>query len=144
MGSGARGAASSVSAIPIEHRSVDELAAAGASRADKVTSDIAQLLEAQKQARLAKRKIQADLKNARRKRTRLTKRARLLSTEELLTVVALRGKADKTGASSASAAHGTDAAHPIDGEPVAPSAQLADAGTDNGSEHDVAEREHSE
>ena len=34
--------------------------------------------------------MQADLKNARRRRNRLTKKARQLSTEDLLTVVAMR------------------------------------------------------
>ena len=44
--------------------------------------------------RAHRRRLAADLKNARKKKNRLQKRARMLSTEELLTVVALRGSAN--------------------------------------------------
>ena len=44
--------------------------------------------------RAHRRKLAAELKNAKKKKNRLQKRARLLSTEELLTVVALREKAN--------------------------------------------------
>ena len=50
------------------------------------------------------------MKNARRRRNRLTKRARLLSTEDLLTVVALReGESASEFVSSAAAIANADA-----------------------------------
>ena len=47
-------------------------------------------MKQQEEMRAHRRKLAQDLKNAKRKKQRLTKRARLLSTEDLLTVVALR------------------------------------------------------
>ena len=55
-----------------------------------MTSEIDELLAAQKRAREEKRRLANEMKNAKRRKQRLTKRARLLSTEDLLTVVALR------------------------------------------------------
>lgn len=73
------------------------LAASGSDRARKVSADIDELLQAQKRAREEKKRIAAELKNARRRRNRLTKKARLLSTEDLLTVVAMREAAHRPG-----------------------------------------------
>ena len=86
--SGAAAAASSSSSSG--SGGIAALAASGAVRAKQVSADIEELLRAQKRAREEKKKLQNDLKNARRRRSRLTKRARQLSTEDLLTVVALR------------------------------------------------------
>ena len=66
------------------------LAATGESKARRVTSEIDELLAAQKRAREEKKRLANEMKNAKRRKQRLTKRARLLSTEDLLTVVALR------------------------------------------------------
>ena len=66
------------------------LAATGETRARQVTQTIDDLLAAQKRARDEKKRLANEVKNARRRRARLTKRARLLTTEDLLTVVALR------------------------------------------------------
>ena len=66
------------------------LTRSGMTRARQVSADIDELLQAQKRAREEKRRLASELKNARRRRNRLTKRARQLSTEDLLTVVALR------------------------------------------------------
>ena len=66
------------------------LAATGETRARQVTSQIDELLAAQKRAREEKKRLANEVKNAKRRRQRLTKRARLLTTEDLLTVVALR------------------------------------------------------
>ena len=66
------------------------LAATGETRARQVTSQIDDLLLAQKRAREEKKRLANEVKNAKRRRQRLTKRARLLTTEDLLTVVALR------------------------------------------------------
>ena len=52
--------------------------------------EIDELLAAQRRAREEKKKLANEVKNAKRRKQRLTKRARLLSTEDLLTVVALR------------------------------------------------------
>ena len=86
--SGAAAAASSASSS--SSGGIAVLAASGVTRARQVSADIDGLLLAQKRAREEKRRLAAELKNARRRRTRLTKRARQLSTEDLLTVVALR------------------------------------------------------
>ena len=66
------------------------LAATGETRARQVTSQIDDLLLAQKRAREEKKRLANEVRNAKRRRQRLTKRARLLTTEDLLTVVALR------------------------------------------------------
>ena len=86
--SGAAAAATAASSSSAEAFAV--LAATGSRRAREVSADIDALLRAQKRAREEKRRLQADLKNARRRRNRLTKKARQLSTEDLLTVVAMR------------------------------------------------------
>ena len=52
--------------------------------------EIDELLATQKRAREEKKRLANEVKNAKRRKQRLTKRARLLSTEDLLTVVALR------------------------------------------------------
>ena len=66
------------------------MAASGESRAHRVTSHIDDLLAAQKRGREEKKRLASEMKNAKRRKARLTKRARLLTTEDLLTVVALR------------------------------------------------------
>ena len=66
------------------------LAARGTTKANKVKNDIEELLAAQKKVRDERKRLATEVKNARRRRSRLTKRARLLTTEDLLTVVALR------------------------------------------------------
>ena len=66
------------------------LAATGETKARQVTSQIDELLLAQKQARAEKKRLANEVRNAKRRKQRLTKRARLLTTEDLLTVVALR------------------------------------------------------
>ena len=72
------------------------LAATGETRARQVTSQIDDLLLAQKRAREEKKRLANEVRNAKRRRQRLTKRARLLTTEDLLTVVALR-ESDRAG-----------------------------------------------
>ena len=82
------------------------LAATGESKARQVTSEIDELLGAQKRAREEKKKLANEVKNAKRRKQRLTKRARLLSTEDLLTVVALR-ESDRAAREIASRANDT-------------------------------------
>ena len=82
------------------------LAATGESKARQVTSEIDELLAAQKRAREEKKKLANEVKNAKRRKQRLTKRARLLSTEDLLTVVALR-ESDRAAREIASRANDT-------------------------------------
>ena len=96
--SGAAAAASSASSSG--GGAIVALAATGEARAKQVGDEIVDLLQAHKQARERKKRLAADLKNARRRRSRLTKRARMLSTEDLLTVVALR-ESDRAARSSA-------------------------------------------
>ena len=71
-------------------RDIVAMAASGESRANRVTSHIDELLAAQKRGREEKKRLASEMKNAKRRKGRLTKRARLLTTEDLLTVVALR------------------------------------------------------
>ena len=80
------------------------LAATGESKARQVTSEIDELLAAQKRAREDKKKLANEVRNAKRRKQRLTKRARLLSTEDLLTVVALR-ESDRAARETASRAN---------------------------------------
>ena len=77
------------------------LAASGETRARQVTSQIDDLLAAQKRAHEEKKRLANEVKNAKRRRSRLTKRARLLTTEDLLTVVALR-ESDRANRENAS------------------------------------------
>ena len=77
------------------------MAASGETRARQVTSQIDDLLAAQKRAHEEKKRLAAEVKNAKRRRSRLTKRARLLTTEDLLTVVALR-ESDRANRENAS------------------------------------------
>ena len=55
-----------------------------------MTSANHDLLAAQRWAREEKKKLANEVRNAKRRRARLTKRARLLTTEDFLMVVALR------------------------------------------------------
>ena len=71
-------------------RSIVALAATGETKARQVTSQIDELLLAQKRAREEEDRLANEVKLAKRRKQRLTKRARLLTTEDFLTVVALR------------------------------------------------------
>ena len=72
--------------------------------------------------RAHRRKLAADLKNARKKKQRLQQRARLLSTEDLLTVVALR---EGDNFNPAGLFSGSEAADPEHEEPAAGSEEDA-------------------
>ena len=87
--------------------SFTELANLGASKAEESVATIERLLAEQKEAREMKRKLAKEVKNERRKRTRLNNRARRLSTTELLQVVAMRER-DAVGRAVAEGATGTD------------------------------------
>ena len=111
------------------------LAASGETRARQVTSQIDDLLAAQKRAHEEKKRLANEVKNAKRRRSRLTKRARLLTTEDLLTVVALR-ESDRANRENASrtidnsdelvASEAADAAQAsITGEPILEDAERA-------------------
>ena len=82
------------------------LAATGESKARQVTFEIDELLAAQKRTREEKKRLQKEMRNAKRRKHRLTKRARLLSTEDLLTVVALR-ESERAARENASRANDT-------------------------------------
>ena len=82
------------------------LAATGESKARRVTSEIDELLAAQRRACEEKKKLANEVRNAKRRKQRLTKRARLLSTEDLLTVVALR-ESERAARANASRANDT-------------------------------------
>ena len=68
--------------------------------------EIDELLAAQKRTRQEKKRLANEMKNAKRRKQRLTKRARLLTTEDLLTVVALR-ESERAARDNASRAHAT-------------------------------------
>ena len=119
-----RGAAASTSTalsggsavVPASDTALDEqqLLAAGKCTATKVTTDIEMLLTEQKRQRAERKRVAQDLKNAQKRRQRLTHRARLLSTTDLLTVVALRERdgvrAAEKGGRAAAAASDAEAA----------------------------------
>ena len=96
-----------------------ELAQTGSERATEVTTNIEDLIQEQKDLRASRRKLAADLRNARRKKARLQQRARTLSTEDLLTVVALR----EEQAAQAAVARASQEEEPqtLPGEPLAAS-----------------------
>ena len=127
-----------------QHRpaSIIELAQQGSERATEVTTSIEDLIQAQKDMRAHRRKLSADLKNARRKKARLQQRARLLTTEDLLTVVALReAKAAEEAAARAASSTEDAEAEPVSGEPLASRGdnekQTQGADDDDGILHDA-------
>ena len=73
------------------------------------------MIQQQKDLRAHRRKIATDLKNAKRKKSRLQKRARLMSTEDLLTVVALREKDNFNAESLLGASQSTEGEPDEDG-----------------------------
>ena len=118
------------------------LASTGETKARQVTSQIEELLGAQRRARLEKKRLANEVKNAKRRKLRLTKRARLLSTEDLLTVVALR-EAERAARDSASRGGGASD-EPVASEHSENEEELADAAEASGSAEPVlwdAERE---
>ena len=68
--------------------------------------EIHELLAAQKRTREEKKRLALEVKNAKRRKLRLTQRARLLTTEDLLTVVALR-ESERAAHENASRANDT-------------------------------------
>ena len=123
MASSASGSAAVPTNTEQGKRIVPDMLASGATNAERVTSDIENLIETQKAMRLERKKVAQELRNAQKKRARLKQRARLLSTEDLLTVVALREKdlvsksvSSQTPAAQVCQQHIPDA----EGEPVAP------------------------
>ena len=69
-----------------------ELATRGQTKAAKFTAELDELIAEQRKAQKAKMEVNKQIRNQRRKTSRLKKRARLLSNEDLLTVVAMRSK----------------------------------------------------
>ena len=63
---------------------------AGQKSSDELTSKILDLQKVQKQLVDQKRKLQTDLRNAKRRKTRLTRRARLLSDSDLMQIMLMR------------------------------------------------------
>ena len=96
--SSSSGAASSSSGAAIEVAAPD----AGQKSSDELTSKILDLQKVQKQLVDQKRKLQTDLRNAKRRKTRLTRRARLLSDSDLMQIMLMRDakKKDATPANS--------------------------------------------
>ena len=68
--------------------------------------EIDELLAAQKRTHEEKKRLANEVKNAKRRKMRLTQRARLLTTEDLLTVVSLR-EAERAAREHASRANDT-------------------------------------
>ena len=102
------------------------MAQTGSERATEVTTNIEELIQAQKDMRASRRKLAADLRNARRKKSRLQQRARLLTTEDLLTVVALREE-QAAQAAAARASTQEEEAEPMLSEPLAASIGVPEA-----------------
>lgn len=122
MASSANGSAAVPTNTGEGKRIVPDMLASGASAAERVTSDIENLIDTQKAMRLERKRVAQELRNAQKKRSRLKQRARLLSTEDLLTVVALREKdlVAKSVSSQTPAQVSQQHIPDAEGEPVAP------------------------
>ena len=118
-------------------RGIVALAATGETKARQVTSQIDELLAAQKRAREEKKRLANEVRNAKRRKQRLTKRARLLTTEDLLTVVALR-EAERASRESASQNHDTSD-ELVASERSENEGEVADAATANGAAEPILE-----
>ena len=64
--------------------------AESAGKGDELTEQILRLQNEEKEMRANKKRVQADLRNARRKKTRLTKRAKLLTDSDLFQIMQMR------------------------------------------------------
>ena len=64
--------------------------AESAGKADELTEQILRLQNEEKEMRANKKRLQADLRNAKRKKTRLTKRAKLLTDSDLFQIMQMR------------------------------------------------------
>ena len=83
--SSSSGAASSSSGSVIEVAAAEE-----AGKGDELTEKILALQKQQKELLAAKKEMQKDLRNAKRRKTRLTKRTRLLSDSDLIQIMLMR------------------------------------------------------
>ena len=61
-----------------------------AGKEDELTEKILRLQNEEKEMRANKKRLQADLRNAKRKKSRLTKRARLLTDSDLFQIMQMR------------------------------------------------------
>ena len=64
--------------------------AESAGKGDELTEQILRLQNEEKEMRANKKRLQADLRNAKRKKTRLTKRAKLLTDSDLFHIMQMR------------------------------------------------------
>ena len=64
--------------------------AESAGKADELTEQILRLQNEEKEMKAIKKRLQADLRNAKRKKTRLTKRAKLLTDRDLFQIMQMR------------------------------------------------------
>ena len=64
--------------------------AESAGKADELTAQILRLQNEEKEMKAIKKRLQADLRNAKRKKTRLTKRAKLLTDRDLFQIMQMR------------------------------------------------------
>ena len=83
--SSSSGAASSSSGSVIGVAAAEE-----AGKGDELTEKILALQKQQKELLAAKKEMQKDLRNAKRRKTRLTKRTRLLSDSDLIQIMLMR------------------------------------------------------
>ena len=83
--SSSSGAASSSSGSAIGVAAAEE-----AGKGDELTEKILALQKQQKELVAAKKEMQKDLRNAKRRKTRLTKRTRLLSDSDLIQIMLMR------------------------------------------------------
>ena len=64
--------------------------AESAGKGDELTEQILRLQNEEKEMRTKKKRVQADLRNAKRKKSRLTKRAKLLTDSDLFQIMQMR------------------------------------------------------
>ena len=135
--SSSSGAASSTGAA------IAVAAAAKPEKGDELTEQILALQKEQKEMLAQKKRLQSDLRNARRKKTRLTKRARQLSDGDLIQILQMRDAKKKEDSAASSKEFAKDgkapvagAAHP-DGHAAAPQPSQPEIGHfEDGEEED--------
>ena len=64
--------------------------AESAGKGDELTEQILRLQNEEKEMRANKKRVQADLRNAKRKKSRLTKRAKQLTDSDLIQIMQMR------------------------------------------------------
>ena len=90
-------------------------AAEGPGKGDELTEQILGLQKEQTEMLARKKRLQSDLRNARRKKTRLTKRAKQLSDSDLIQIMQMRDAKKKEDSAAPSKVIAKDGKAPVAG-----------------------------